>query len=163
MSFDMGAFSLEDLRRDGAAIALDPMGKPIAFATWRPFAQGQGRALDLMRALPEARNVMDFVLIESISHFNSLGISRVNLGLAPLANTEKSPSRLVAEDKAVQFIFENLNYIYNYKSLFEFKRKYRPDWRGRYVAYRRGVHLPLVGLALVRVHAPLGIWKFFIR
>jgi lysylphosphatidylglycerol synthetase-like protein (DUF2156 family) len=163
MAFDMGAFSLEEVRQNGAAIALDPVGKPIAFATWRPFAQGKGRALDLMRTLPDARNVMDFVLVESILYFNSLGITRVNLGLAPLANTEKSPSRLVAEDRMVQFIFENLNHIYNYKSLFEFKRKYRPAWRGRYVAYRRGVHLPLVGLALVRVHAPQGIWKFFIR
>jgi len=163
MAFDMGAFSLEELRRDGAAIALDSLGKPIAFATWRPFAQGKGRALDLMRALPEARNVMDFVLIESILHFNAQGITRINLGLAPMANTEKSPSQLAAEDKAVQFIFENLNHIYNYKSLFEFKRKYRPNWRGRYVAYRRGVHLPLIGLALVRIHAPQGIWKFFIR
>jgi hypothetical protein len=25
------------------------------------------------------------------------------------------------------------------------------------------VHLPLIGLALVRVHSPGGIWKFFMR
>jgi len=163
MTFDMGSFSVEDIRRNGVAVARDLAGKPIAFATWRPFAQGTGRALDLMRVLPEARNVMDFVLVESISHSNSQGITKINLGLAPLANTEKSPSRLVAEDKVVQFLFENLNHIYNYKSLFEFKRKYRPQWRGRYVAYRRGVHLPVIGLALVRVHAPQGIWKFIMR
>jgi phosphatidylglycerol lysyltransferase len=160
MAFDMGAFSVEEIRQHGAAIAIDPSGTPLAFATWRPFAKGKGRALDLMRTLPHARNVMDFVLIESIAHFNALGITRVNLGLAPLANTEQSPSRLVAEEKVVQFLFENLNHIYGYKSLFEFKRKYRPHWRGRYVAYRRGVQLPLVGLAMVRVHAPEGLLKF---
>jgi phosphatidylglycerol lysyltransferase len=160
MSFDMGSFSIDEIRRRGAGVAVDPAGKALAFATWRPFAQGEGRALDLMRALPQARNIMDFILIESISHFNSRGVKRIDLGLAPLANTEKSPARLVAEEKVVQFLFENLNAIYGYKSLFEFKRKYRPHWRGRYVAYRRGAHLPLVGLALVRVHAPLGLWKF---
>jgi len=160
-SFDMGSFSLEDLHRNGAAIALDPDGRPLAFATWRPFAQGRGRTLDLMRALPEARNVMDFVLVESISHFNSLGITHIDLGLAPLANTDESPARLVAEEKVVQFLFENLNQLYGYKSLFEFKRKYRPQWRSRYVAYRRGVQLPLVGLALLRVHAREGLWNFF--
>ena len=159
MSFDMGSFSLEEIRQHGAAIALDSGGSPLAFATWRPFAQGKGRALDLMRTLPQARNVMDFVLVESIARFTSMGIREINLGLAPLANTEKAPSRLVAEDKVVQFLFENLNHIYGYKSLFEFKRKYRPHWQGRYVAYRRGVHLPLVGLALVRIHAPAGLWK----
>jgi len=163
MTFDMGSFSVDDIRRNGAAIALDPSGQPMAFATWRPFAKGQGRALDLMRTLPHTRNVMDFILIESIHHFNSIGVTRINLGMAPMANTEKSPSRLVAEEKVVQFLFENLNHIYGYKSLFEFKRKYRPNWRGRYVAYRRGVHLPLIGMAMVRVHAPEGIWKFIFR
>jgi lysylphosphatidylglycerol synthetase-like protein (DUF2156 family) len=159
MLFDMGSFSLETIRSDGAAVAIDSGGKALAFATWRPFAQGNGRSLDLMRTLPGARNIMDFILVESIALFRAQGISDIDLGLAPLANTASDDSRLLAEEKAVKFLFENLNRIYGYKSLFEFKRKYRPQWRGRYVAYRRGVHLPLVGLALVRVHAPQGLWK----
>jgi lysylphosphatidylglycerol synthetase-like protein (DUF2156 family) len=162
MSFDMGAFSLEDIHNNGAAVAVDAKGNALAFATWRPFAQNTGRALDLMRALPRARNIMDFVLVESISHFRAQGITDISLGLAPLANTQGTTSQLVAEEKLVQFLFENLNHIYGYKSLFEFKRKYRPHWRGRYVAYRRSVNLPLVGLALIRVHAPEGIWKFLV-
>jgi lysylphosphatidylglycerol synthetase-like protein (DUF2156 family) len=162
MTFDMGMFSLEDIRDHGAAVVLDPSGVALAFATWRPFRQGTGRALDLMRHLPEARNVMDFVLVESIFNLGAQGVDEISLGLAPLANTEAGPSQLLAEERVVQFLFENLNHIYGYKSLFEFKRKYRPTWRGHYVAYRRGVHLPLVGLALVRVHAPEGIWKFIV-
>lgn len=160
MSFDMGSFSVNEIRRDGVGVAMDSTGKALAFASWRPFAQGRGRALDLMRALPHVRNVMDFVLVESIFHFKSRGIAHVNLGVAPLANTDECASTLVAEDRVVQFLFENLHHFYRCKSLFEFKRKYRPQWRGRYVAYRRGVHLPLVGLALVRVHAPEGPWRF---
>jgi phosphatidylglycerol lysyltransferase len=162
MTFDMGVFSLEDIRDHGAAVVLDPTGAALAFATWRPFHHGTGRTLDLMRHLPEARNVMDFVLVESIFHLRACGVDEISLGLAPLANTEASPSQLVAEERVVQFLFENLNHIYGYKSLFEFKRKYRPAWRGHYVAYRRGVHLPLIGLALVRVHAPEGLLKFII-
>ena len=162
MSFDMGAWSLADIRKNGAAVAIDAKGKPLAFATWRSFANGSGRALDLMRCLPDARNIMDFALVESIAHFRSQGVTDISLGLAPLANTEGATSRLVAEEKLVQFLFENLNHIYGYKSLFEFKRKYRPTWRPRYVAYRRSVNLPLVGLALLRVHAPEGLWKFLV-
>ena len=161
MTFDMGTYSVEEIRQYGAAVALDPAGHALAFATWRPFAQGTGQALDLMRSLPRGRNVMDFVLVESILHFRENGINDISLGNAPLANTEKKSTRLPTEGLAVQFLFENLNRIYGYKSLFEFKRKYRPQWQGRYVAYHRGVHLPLVGLALLRVHAPGGIWKFF--
>jgi phosphatidylglycerol lysyltransferase len=163
MTFDMGSYSLAEIRRDGAAVAIDAEGHAIAFATWRPYAKGSGRSLDLMRSLPSKRNVMDFVLVESVLHFRSRGINDVSLGTAPLANVRKEGTRLLAEEKAVQFLFENLNRIYGYKSLFEFKRKYRPHWQGRYVAYRRGVQLPRVGLALVHVHAPGRIWKFLMR
>ena len=162
MAFDMGVFSLEDIREHGAAVVHDPSGAALAFATWRPFRHGTGRALDLMRHLPQARNVMDFVLVESIFHLRTRGVDEISLGLAPLANTEAGPLPLMTEERVVQFLFENLNHIYGYKSLFEFKRKYRPTWHGHYVAYRRGVHLPLVGLALVRVHAAEGIWKFIV-
>jgi phosphatidylglycerol lysyltransferase len=162
MSFDMGSFSLDDIRKNGAGVAINSEGKPLAFATWRTFAQGRGKALDLMRAAPEARNIMDFVLVESILHFQRQGITDISLGNAPLANVDRDPLRIVAEEKVLQFLFENLNRVYGYKSLFEFKRKYRPRWQGRYVAYRRGVNLPMVGLALVRVHAPEGIWKFLV-
>jgi lysylphosphatidylglycerol synthetase-like protein (DUF2156 family) len=163
MSFDMGSFSLEGLRENSVAAATDPAGKVLAFATWRTFAQGCGQTLDLMRALPDERNIMDYVLVESILHFRNHGILDICLGTAPLANTEESAEPQTPEKKAVQFLYQNLNRIYGYKSLFEFKRKYRPQWRGRYVAYRRGAHLPLVGLALVQVHSPGGLWKFLAR
>ncbi len=160
MTFDMGGFSIADIRQNGAAYAVDPSGQVLAFATWRPFAGAKGRTLDLMRAPHKSRNVMDFVLVESILRFGRLGINDISLGSAPLANTNIEPTPMQAEDKVVQFLYQNLNRVYGYKSLFEFKRKYRPQWCGRYIAYRRGVGLPLVGLALVRVHAPGGVWKF---
>jgi phosphatidylglycerol lysyltransferase len=163
MTFDMGSFSLEEIRRNGVAVALDAGGQAVAFATWRPFARGHGQALDMMRSLPQGRNVMDFVLVESIRHFHARGIREISLGSAPLANAQRNGRYLQAEEKVVQFLFENLNRIYGYKSLFEFKRKYRPTWRGRYIAYRRGTPLPLIGLALVRVHAPAGLLKFLFR
>jgi len=90
-------------------------------------------------------------LVESIFHFRRCGINDISLGSAPLANAKVEPGQLPAEGRAVLFLYANLNRVYGYKSLFEFKRKYRPQWRGRYLAYHRGVHFPLVGLALVRV------------
>ena len=93
MTFDMGSYSLEEIREHGADVAINAEGKALAFATWRPFGQGRGTALDLMRSLPEARNVMDFVLVESILHFRQQGIRDISLGNAPLANAQSDPSR----------------------------------------------------------------------
>ncbi len=162
MTFDMGSFSIGFIRIYGAAVAVDANGRALAFATWRPFAQGTGRCLDLMRSRPEARNVMDFVLVESMLHFRAQEVYDISLGNAPLANADPDCSPPRGEEKAVGFLFENLNRVYGYKPLFNFKRKYRPRWQGRYVAYYRGVHLPLVGWALARVHAPGGVWRFLV-
>jgi lysylphosphatidylglycerol synthetase-like protein (DUF2156 family) len=159
LGFDMGAFSAEAIRRQGVGVAIDPQGRALAFATWRSFGQGRGRCLDLMRVRPDCRNVMDFVLVESILRFRDQGLRDISLGSAPLANADEKAGPQ-GEEMAVRFLFEHLNQIYGYKSLFEFKRKYRPQWQGRYLAYQRGLHLPLVGLAVVRVHTPGGIWKF---
>ena len=59
-----------------------------------PFNRGDGMVLDLMRSLPEAKNVLDFVLVESINSFRAEGIAEISLGNAPLANAEKEKSRL---------------------------------------------------------------------
>jgi phosphatidylglycerol lysyltransferase len=158
MTFDMGGFSREDIERFGAGVAFDAEGRALAFTTWRPFAHDTGMVLDLMRSKANARNVLDFVLVESILHFAALGIHDVSLGNAPLANaTGEVPTM---ESRLIRFMYENLNLIYAYKPLFEFKRKYRPAWRPRYLAYPSRESLPLIGGALVRVHAPRGGWKF---
>ena len=161
MTFDMGAFSVEDLRRFGAGVALDANGDAVAFTTWRSFAQGKGCVLDLMRAAPEARNILDFVIVESIRRFRSLDITEVSLGNAPLASVSALGSEPGHESRLIRFVYENLNSVYAYKPLFNFKQKYRPQWRPRYLAYPAGESLPLIGVALVQAHTPSASWKFF--
>ncbi len=158
MTFDLGAFSLASVRAHGVSIIRNPEGRMEAFATWWPYARGAGRCLDLMRAREEVRDVMDFLIVEAIDAFKAQGVEQVSLGNAPLANValhndQKADSR---HDKAVQFLFENFDRFYGYKSLFNFKKKYQPDWQGRYLAYRPDTSLAMVGLAIAGVHLPRG-------
>lgn len=160
MTFDLGRFSLDDIRANGAGVVRNAEGRVEAFATWRPYARGRGRTLDLMRGSPEARNggLMDFLILESIEHFRQQdGCVEVSLGNAPLADVRQEsdgePSR---QERATKFLFENFDRYYGYKSLFSFKRKYHPDWQGRYLAYPPGVPLPMIGLAIAGVHLPSG-------
>lgn len=160
MTFDMGAFSIARIRNYGASLAIDAAGKVEAFSTWMPYGQGKGRCLDLMRCRLEARGtMMDFLIVSSIEYFRAKGIEEVSLGNAPLANIENDMNRLVPEEKAIRYLFENFKRLYGYKSLFDFKKKYNPQWQGRYVAYA-GIHdLPGVVMAVVRLHIPRGLWK----
>jgi phosphatidylglycerol lysyltransferase len=155
MTFDLGSFDLPKIRQEGAAAVFTRDGKLEAFATWLPFRQGKGRCLDLMRSYAEAKGVMDFLIVESIDFFKGLGVEEVSLGNAPLANAdEKLYGR---EEKAVRFLFERFNRYYGYKSLYEFKKKYHPEWQGRYVGFQPKVNLLLAMVALVRVHLPEGL------
>lgn len=158
MTFDLGCFDIAAIREHGVSIARNLDGHMEAFATWCPYAQGKGRCLDMMRAREEARDVMDFLIVEAIDWFKARGVVEISLGNAPLANIDaetgaRDPTR---QERAVKFLFENFDRFYGYKSLFNFKKKYRPEWQGRYLAYRPGVSLALIGLAIAGVHLPRG-------
>jgi lysylphosphatidylglycerol synthetase-like protein (DUF2156 family) len=159
MTFDLGAFSIEEIARRGVSLVRGADGAVQAFATWLPYAQGRGRCLDLMRTLPEASGAMDVLLLHCLEAFQAAGVEEASLGNAPLANIRETGVSDLAEERALRLLFEHANHIYGYKSLFEFKKKYHPDWKGRYLAYGHIALLPLALMALVGVHVPKGLWK----
>ncbi len=157
MTFDLGSFDLKEIHERGAAIVRNPEGRIEAFATWRPYDQGKGRCLDLMRGREEARDVMDFLIVEAVDHFKAEGVEEVSLGNAPLANVDADTGLLESrQERAVKFLFDNFDRYYGYKSLFNFKKKYQPEWQGRFLAYRPRASLAMVGLAIAGVHLPRG-------
>ncbi|HEY9248890.1 MAG TPA: phosphatidylglycerol lysyltransferase domain-containing protein, partial [Rariglobus sp.] len=157
MAFDMGSFDLEQIRLHGAAVALNAESRVDAFATWLPYKKGRGRCIDLMRHRSSTMpGLMDFVLTESIKTFQARGLEEVCLANAPLANTAPPEN---PHDRAMRYIYRNFNRLYGYKSLFEFKKKYQPEWHGSYLAYRNTARLPLIGYAMVSIHVPGGLLK----
>ncbi|MCX6936708.1 MAG: phosphatidylglycerol lysyltransferase domain-containing protein [Verrucomicrobia bacterium] len=159
MAFDMGAYSQEEIEARGAVLAVRADGRVEAFATWLPYCGGQGRCIDLMRSRPEIPSVMDFVIVESLLAFQSQGLVEASLANAPLANIDPPSAKESKHDKAVRYFYERFNRLYGYKSLFHFKQKYHPQWRGRYLAYRHPPELPLIACAMLAVHSPGGLWK----
>lgn len=157
MGFDLGSFSIASIREEGCAVIINPEGRADCFATWHAYSKGRGRALDLMRSRHDVKGVMDFLILGSIDHFRESGISEISLGNAPLANTETDPSRLSKPERRVKLIFDHFDRFYGYKSLFDFKRKYNPDWQGRYLAYPAGTMLTRIALAITAVHFPKGL------
>ncbi len=157
MGFDLGAFSVNAVRSHGTGCVLDEEGRLLAFATWPPYLRGSGRSIDLMRSAKGARGAMDFVILESIARFKGLGVAEVSLGNAPLARIAVPGEKPQAGEKVVDYLFEHFNQVYGYKPLFEFKRKYHPDWQGRYLVFERHADLPSLTAALIRLHAPKGL------
>jgi lysylphosphatidylglycerol synthetase-like protein (DUF2156 family) len=162
MSFDLSSFNKQTIREKGAAVVRSPDGRLEAFATWHSYAHGRGRCLDLMRSHVQARDVMDFLILEAMQSFRDQGVEEVCFGSAPLANTA-DPSEHNVYDRSIRFVFENLERFYGYKRLFFFKQKYYPCWKPRYLAYPCGTSLLLVGLAIAGVHLTSGFRSLFRR
>ncbi|WP_175414947.1 bifunctional lysylphosphatidylglycerol flippase/synthetase MprF [Nibricoccus aquaticus] len=160
MAFDMGAFSTAEIRLRSAAVAKRKDGRVEAFVTWIPYAGGKARCLDLMRSRHDAMpGIMDFVIVESLKHFQSRGLEEASLASAPLANAD--PEAGDAHTRVVRFLYEKLNKIYGYKSLFAFKGKYQPAWRSTFLAYRNKRHLGFIAYATVAVHVRGGLLKMW--
>ena len=110
-----------------------------------------------MRSAEGSKGAMDFLILESIACFRAEGVAEVSLGNAPLARVSGEGEKASPGEKVLDYLFEHFNQVYGYKPLFEFKRKYHPDWQDRYILYRANAHLPSIAAALVRLHAPKGL------
>lgn len=158
MGFDMGVFDLAEIRRHPVPLAVDAAGEVHAFATWLPYRQGRGRCLDLMRNDSVVHGLMDFVIVESIRGFRAEGLEEVSLANAPLANIA-APANL--HERVMRRVYLHFNRVYGFRTLFEFKKKYLPAWRGSYLAYRKARKLPGILCAMTAVHMPDG-WRAFL-
>jgi len=135
------------LAADGATV--------LAYCSFLPIEGIEGLALDLMRRAPGAPNgTTEFLLARSLEYFRDTGFGWVSLGLAPLANVDTPRDSLL--ERGFRAIYSNpkVNAAYHYQSLFFFKCKFNPQWRGGYLLYPNALMLPAVLAAVVRVHAP---------
>ncbi len=120
-------------------------GRLLAFATVLEVEQGMRAAVDLMRYLPEeADGMMEFLFIELLEHYRDRGGREFSLGVAPLAGLEaRHGTRFWNRFGAL--MFRHGGAFYNFEGLRAFKKKFRPEWRPRFLAVPGGTP-PLVAL-----------------
>ncbi len=150
LGFTMGRYDPAALASQKLAVAVENRGV-VAFVSWRPFGE-KGITLDLMRSASDApKFVMDVLIAQSLLEFQRQGYKLASLANAPLANVSPE-DQFSMLDRGVRFIFENVHGIYEYKSLFQFKKKFDPLWEGRYLVFPSLDALPRIGVAMLRVH-----------
>jgi phosphatidylglycerol lysyltransferase len=87
--------------------------------------------------------VMDFLFTELMLWGRSQGYRWFNLGMAPLAGLEQH--RLApAWHKIGRFVYQHGEEFYNFEGLRQYKEKFLPEWRPRYLAAPGRLALPRV-------------------
>lgn len=150
MGFTMGRFDPVALVRQKLFAALVGQ-RVLGFVTWRTSDCGV-LALDLMRYAQDApKSLMDYLIAQSLVYFQKAGYESASLSNAPLANVSPEDEFSLL-DRGVRLVFENVRGIYEYKSLFQFKKKFNPVWEGRYLVFPSLDSLPRSAVAILRVH-----------
>lgn len=139
------AFSLG--RFDPAYLDLTPLavvrqeGRVVAFANL--LTAPDEAAVDLMRHRPDAPpGVMDYLFIRCAQWAKAQGLSRFDLGMAPLAGLE---DRRIAPvfARVGALVFDEGGALYGFQGLRSYKAKFAPDWRPRFIAAPVSTPLPL--------------------
>jgi phosphatidylglycerol lysyltransferase len=149
--FTMGTFSKSYIRSTPLAAAVDARGRLQAFMNLIPsYARGE-TTIDLMRHRQDAPDgVMDYLFIKLFERQKEQGFSRFNLGLAPMSGFQDG-EQSSAEERAVHFFIQRLNFLFSYSGLYQYKKKFVTSWEPRYEIYQNVRDLPLLAYALNKV------------
>jgi phosphatidylglycerol lysyltransferase len=151
--FSLGYFDETYIARTRIAVATDASGAIMAFANLWEIEDRDEVAIDLMRYDPAApRNIMDLLFAELMLWGRDQGYRWFSLGMAPLSGLER---RALAPlwHKIGTAIIDQGEEFYNFEGLYQFKAKFDPDWRPRYLASPPGPSVPLILLAVTRLIA----------
>ncbi len=153
MKFSLGWFDREYLNSTPVISVVDPDGRVVAFANLVDEYQYRELAVDLMRRTSNTPpGTMDYLFVSMLQYAQLEHYDRFNLGLSGLAGVGES-SADPAIERALHFIYTNVNTAYNFKGLHSFKQKFSPTWMPRYLVYQSVANLPAVAVALNELSA----------
>ena len=141
--FSVGYFD-ERYLCEGPMALVRVEGRVVAFANLWVASSQEELSFDLMRHLPDApRTAMDFLFVSMMRWGKEEGYRSFSLGMAPLSGLE---DRALAPlwTKLGARLYRHGEYFYNFQGLRQYKEKYAPAWRPRYLAAPGGLRLPVV-------------------
>jgi phosphatidylglycerol lysyltransferase len=150
MGFSLGWFDEAYLNTCPVLLVRDREGFIEAFANIVTEFQNNGVAVDLMRHRAHIESgLMDFLFVSLLMWAKEQKFSTFNLGLSALSGVGEHSDAAPIE-RALHYIYENVNRFYNFRGLHTFKEKFHPTWSPRYLAYPGPSNLPAVSVALFR-------------
>jgi phosphatidylglycerol lysyltransferase len=141
--FSLGFFDAEYVKWFPVGVVRKD-GKIVAFANMWQGAEKEELSIDLMRYLTDApHNVMEYLFVQLLLWGKREGYLWFNLGMAPLSGLE---GRELAPlwNRVGAFIFRHGEHFYNFQGLRQYKEKFGPKWRPRYIASPGGLALPRI-------------------
>src|SRR5215469_2073541 len=156
--FSMTLSRMFDERDTGLllAVCMSPEGKPVAFNRYIPASHINGYSLDLMRRTsnPDAPNgLTDFVIIETIHWMAERELTGLGLNFAVMRAVVAGENTSGPWRSAQKSLLHRFSDSMQIESLWNFNKKYYPEWRPRYSVADDRAHLPRTNLAIARAES----------
>jgi len=152
MVFSQGIFDTEELKNHLIITIENPEEKVVAFLNLVPdYAYGEV-TFDLIRKSKDAPSgIIDYLMVETIKYAQARGHQYFNLGFAPMSGIEKGRD---FPEKSIKFAYEKIGSFSTFKGLRDFKDKFGPDWKNRYIIYDHHYDLFNIPSILTKVFKP---------
>jgi phosphatidylglycerol lysyltransferase len=149
--FTLGYFDSEYLRSTPVITVEDANANVFGFVNLISIEKRKQISVDLMRRRTEAPNgVMDYLFVKTFLWAQERGYEWFDLGMAPMAGFQDR-EEATAEERAIHSFFQQLNFLFSFQGLRQYKAKFATSWEPRYLMYRRVLDLPRLALALSKL------------
>ncbi len=142
--FTRGFFNPDYLANFYCAIAYNEKDEIVAFGNLWQSGGREELAIDLLRYrsnVPE--QVMDYLVTEVMLWGRAVGFQWFHLGLAPLAGLENTTLSPLWE-RIGAVLYRYGEHFHNYNAVREYKAKFDPVWKPKYLAAFGGMRLPRI-------------------
>ena len=141
--FSIGCFNETYLLQTPIAVVRTADGI-VAFANVWATGDKQELSVDLMRYSHLAPpGIMDYLFVQILQWGGAQGYRVFNLGMAPFAGMENRPVAPLW-NRMGAFLYRHGENFYNFQGLRQYKEKFDPVWKPKYLATPGGFALPVV-------------------
>lgn len=137
MSFSVGSFDEDYLNKAPIAVIRNDSKEIVGFCSLMYTNYNDSISVDLIRWNKEVDlPMMDALYIHMLLWAQEQGYKQFNMGMATLSNVGHNQYAYLREKFAAK-VFENMNGLYSFQGLRNYKQKFYPDWEPRYLVYRK--------------------------
>jgi phosphatidylglycerol lysyltransferase len=147
--FSQGRFDESEIKGQVVIAAESQSDKIISFLNLIPDYSPDEATYDLLRKTHDAPNgIMDFMIIEMFKYFRTAGYKYLNLGFAPLSGID-DPHNF--PERTMKFVYEKIGSFSHYRGQRDYKEKFKPVWKNKYLVYTYDYDLIQVPGALTKI------------
>lgn len=147
--FSLGYFNEEYVNRASIFVLKNKTGNIEAFMTLRPYYDnGKNISIDLMRHKNSApKGTMDAMFIGMINWAREGQYENFIIGMAPLSKVGEF-NNSYSEERLARLIYKYGGNLYGFTGLRSYKEKYKPEWKSKYLCYKKKTRLPIIWIEI---------------